>query len=311
MSPPSVFPVDHAAAKALLVGPLKTEEAQRLEPLGEGNFCFAFRERSRIVRVAKHREAAASLRAEACVLAQIGDHLPLTVPRPLFEAPRACLAFSIHEEVTGEILTRKGWSALSLAARTRAAAELAGFLRTLHSHPIDVAKRCGLGELDPAEAALRSRKDASRFLYPRLAPAIRTQLDDVLERCSAATRSECTVPVLIHCDIAPGHVLFDPTDGRLTGIIDFGDLALGDPARDFIYIYEDFGVEMLEVVITHYQREEASSLLPRVRLWYLFEAVAWTIQMCATGREAEIAEGLSEIVRELSTPGLSRAVTGE
>jgi hypothetical protein len=64
-------------------------------------------------------------------------------------------------------------------------------------------------------------------------------------------------------------------------------------------------------VITHYQREEASSLLPRVRLWYLFEAVAWTIQMCATGREAEIAEGLSEIVRELSTPGLSRAVTGE
>ena len=37
----------------------------------------------------------------------------------------------------------------------------------------------------------------------------------------------------IHNDICPDHVLADPGTGRLTGLIDFGDAMVGDPARDF------------------------------------------------------------------------------
>ena len=39
----------------------------------------------------------------------------------------------------------------------------------------------------------------------------------------------CTV--LLHCDLAPGHVLYDPSTGALTGIIDFGDVAIGEPTN--------------------------------------------------------------------------------
>lgn len=40
-------------------------------------------------------------------------------------------------------------------------------------------------------------------------------------------------PVLIHGDLSPDHILFDREKGVVTGIIDFGDMHIGDPAYDF------------------------------------------------------------------------------
>jgi aminoglycoside 2''-phosphotransferase len=295
-------PRDHAAASALLADCLPEGRHQRLVPLGEGEFCLAFRDSTRILRVAKHAEAALALRAEACVLSEIADHLPVPVPRPAFRAPEGGPAFSIHEEVRGEVLTRESWLELPPVQRNRAAADLASLLRALHGLPLDAGRRCGLLRvLEVAGFARRLLEQAPGTLYPLLDPDTRQRLDDVLTRCSAGGRYD-RATVLIHCDIASGHLLFDPADGRLTGIIDFGDLALGDPARDFIYIYEEFAPEMLAAVLSAYGREEASVLLPRVRLWYLLEAVSWTIRMHVGAEEAAIREGLHEIRRELTNP---------
>src|SRR5512140_1583027 len=38
---------------------------------------------------------------------------------------------------------------------------------------------------------------------------------------------------LSHHDLALEHILVDPSGERVTGVIDWGDLALGDPALDF------------------------------------------------------------------------------
>ncbi len=38
---------------------------------------------------------------------------------------------------------------------------------------------------------------------------------------------------LIHHDLAPEHILVTPDGTRIAGVIDWGDLALGDPALDF------------------------------------------------------------------------------
>jgi hypothetical protein len=41
------------------------------------------------------------------------------------------------------------------------------------------------------------------------------------------------------------HESIDPGTGAPAGLIDFGDLALGDGARDFTYMHEDFGPDAL------------------------------------------------------------------
>ena len=40
-------------------------------------------------------------------------------------------------------------------------------------------------------------------------------------------------PRLVHNDVHPWNLMGDPTTGRLTAILDWGDASLGDPARDF------------------------------------------------------------------------------
>ncbi len=53
--------------------------------------------------------------------------------------------------------------------------------------------------------------------------------------------------VVAHADLGAEHIL--ALDGRLTGIIDWSDAAITDPAVDFARVYRDFGPGVLEDAI--------------------------------------------------------------
>ena len=42
------------------------------------------------------------------------------------------------------------------------------------------------------------------------------------------------------------HILYDPTQGRITGVIDFGTAGLGDPASDFACLIQALGEPFLQ-----------------------------------------------------------------
>jgi hypothetical protein len=77
-------------------------------------------------------------------------------------------------------------------------------------------------------------------------------------------------------------------------------LLCGDPARDFINIYEDYGSILLEEVLHVYTGEQAPKMMSEVRKWYLLEAISWTVKMCGERRYVEMDEGLTGIRRELA-----------
>ena len=53
-------------------------------------------------------------------------------------------------------------------------------------------------------------------------------------------------PVLLHADLGPEHLLV--RDGRLAGVIDWGDARLGDPALDYAWLltgpFADWDVDL-------------------------------------------------------------------
>jgi aminoglycoside 2''-phosphotransferase len=95
-------------------------------------------------------------------------------------------------------------------------------------------------------------------------------------------------------------VLYDPQTKNVTGVIDFGDLVIGDPARDFIYIYEDYGPVILKEVLDHYAGQDAPKMMLPIRKWYLLEAISWTCQIHVEQRFTDLSHGLNEISRELA-----------
>jgi aminoglycoside phosphotransferase (APT) family kinase protein len=68
-------------------------------------------------------------------------------------------------------------------------------------------------------------------------------------------------PVFSHNDLGIEHVLVDPVTWTVTGIIDWSDAAIVDPAYDFGLLYRDLGSTALQAAIESY-RTDADDLAP-------------------------------------------------
>jgi aminoglycoside phosphotransferase (APT) family kinase protein len=83
--------------------------------------------------------------------------------------------------------------------------------------------------------------DDAAALYPRVASAVsspyRRRVESFLD--SAPPVADFT-PVFSHNDLGIEHVLVD-SQARVTGIIDWSDAAIVDPAYDFGLLYRDLG----------------------------------------------------------------------
>ncbi|PEU67938.1 aminoglycoside phosphotransferase [Bacillus cereus] len=57
---------------------------------------------------------------------------------------------------------------------------------------------------------------------------------------------------IIHADFTHHHILFNKQNKNISGIIDFGDAQIGDPAFDFAGLYYDFGHDFTTSVYEQY-----------------------------------------------------------
>jgi aminoglycoside 2''-phosphotransferase len=290
---------EHAEAAERLRAHLPLLGIERLEALGAGDFCLAFAaDGDRVVRVARHQEAARALAREACAMERIAGALPLAVPRPRFHHLPDAPPFSIHARIPGVELMRDRWDALPAAARSDAAREIAGFLAALHSLPLDAALACGVPVSDHAADARRVLDGFRAVLRPLLAADVAARVEGAYASYLAGGARWAYRPAVLHGDFGPDHVMHDAETGRVTGVIDFGDLAIGDPARDFIYVHEDFGDDVLARILPLYPLDSAGAILPRIRFHYLLAAVDWALRMREQENEDDLAEALEEIARE-------------
>lgn len=67
--------------------------------------------------------------------------------------------------------------------------------------------------------------------------------------------NQATDKALCHNDLGIEHILV--TDDKVSGIIDWGGVALTDPACDFARIYRDVGPKILDMVIAKYDTTPA------------------------------------------------------
>ena len=229
------IPLDAALAEALIAAQFPALADEPLHPLGVGWDNTAYRVGADTVfRFPRRRSAADLLAREARILPLLAPRLPVPIPAPRFVG-RPTAAFP-HPFVGYPFLPGEVASDLSLpdAARTALAAPLGGFLRALHGIPIDEATRAWAPGDEIARTDLVGR-----------APNVIDRL-----RGNAAALDEATVAALValvgrlattppwaapsrwvHGDLYPRHLLLDGAR-RFVGVIDWGDVHLGDPALD-------------------------------------------------------------------------------
>ncbi|WP_433546904.1 aminoglycoside phosphotransferase family protein [Streptomyces sp. CA-294286] len=184
------------------------------------------------VRLPRHAGAIGQARKEFRWLPRLAPHLPLAIPVPVavgepgFGYP---WPWAVSRWVQGEVAT-----ADALADSTGVATELACFLRALqrfalHDLPSGTAREGLSGwSLAGRDRATRSAIAEVDGVFDGTAM---TELWDAAMGAPAWDRP----PVWFHGDFHTGNLL--TVDGRLSAVIDFGGLGIGDPACDLMIAF--------------------------------------------------------------------------
>ncbi|HET7760703.1 MAG TPA: phosphotransferase [Gaiellaceae bacterium] len=181
-----------------------------------------------------HREVAIpGVERELAVLPELAPRLPLPVPRPVFVGTPGegyPWPFFGAELLPGE---EAGSAELDDEQRLEVALDLARFLRVLHAVELDARlPRDPNGREDMAKRTHLAREELWQLkrLGVWRAPAEAEELLLAAEELPPPERR-----VVAHGDLHFRHLLVD--GGRASGVIDWGDVCLADPAIDLSLLW--------------------------------------------------------------------------
>jgi aminoglycoside phosphotransferase (APT) family kinase protein len=180
----------------------------------------------------------ATLQKERRWLPKLAPLLPLSIPVPLavgkaeHEYP---FEWSIYRWLCGEPAT-----IAAIADSRQAARDLASFIAALQQVETTDAPAPGSHNVGRGQPLAR-RDKATRAAIDALGDAIeRDAMLSIWETALAAPVYEGP-PVWLHGDLDARNILVE--NGRITGVIDFGCLGLGDPAADVMVAWKMFPPE--------------------------------------------------------------------
>ena len=217
------------------------------------------------VRLPSSQRYAAHVNTEQVWLPKLAPHLPLPIPIPLAMGEPAHgfpWHWSINRWLEGESAAAERIDDLAQFAK-----DLAIFLNTLQSIDTNDA---------PPPGPNNFFRGGQLSVYDGETRQCINELRDVVDAQAATAVWESALeatwlgaPVWIHGDVAVGNLLVKR--GRLCGVIDFGQLAAGDPACDVTIAWTLFTGDSREAFRRQLSVDEATWV--RGRGWGLWKAL--------------------------------------
>ena len=241
------LPVDVRLVRALVDGALPEYASLPLSPLGSsGSSNALFRLGDELlVRLARQPGGSATIEKEARWLPQIGPLLPVSVPEivaigePGVDYPER---WSVVRWIDGNVPTVVDPRLEAKAARGSLALDLATVVNALHAIVVPPSALA-----DPSLRWYRGAPLAAQDVPTRRAveacrdiSELDLDLDAALQVWEQAMAlpgiEQVATPRWYHGDLLAENLLV--RDGRLTAVLDFGGLAVGDPTVDLIVAWE-------------------------------------------------------------------------
>jgi aminoglycoside 2''-phosphotransferase len=248
-----------------------------------------------IFRFPKRQNVEPQYQVERRLLPALAGALPLPIPDVAFFWPGGTAyprIFIGHHLIHGAQLAAEH---LTPGRIDEIARQLGQFLSALHRFPIEQAAQLGVPPGDQA-AWRRRHQDQFEQIQSRVLPLLGQDAQARTMRDWQAFLDDGVhfQATLIHDDLAAEHILYDPAHGTVTGIIDWGDTAIGDPAIDFTGLLAAYGEDFMERVLAHYQSEIDASFRKRMRFYRDITPLNTVLFGLDTAQEQYVQEGLAD-----------------
>lgn len=231
---------------------------------------------------------ASQVEKEFTWLPYLQKHLTMTISSPIAKGRPGCgypYAWSINKYLEGETLTDQNINSLDEFAD-----DLAKFLKNLQA--IDASK-------GPMAGIHNYYRGGNLAVYDNETITALNDLKEILpvellmkiwQSAKDATNNE--LKVWVHGDIAPGNLLVK--DGKLSAVIDFGILGVGDPACDYAMAWTFFKGKSRDIFL----KELDQTMINRACGWALWKALI-TYQ-----DDQQAASTINEIIKDRKRFGI-------
>ncbi len=264
--------------RAVLAG-VRPDLARRpLRPLGAGHESVALlldaESDTYVLRFPRGETGAASIAREARLLPELAGTLGVPIPRFAFTAPNPLGpgSFCCYPIVPGESLDEEDWHARGLLDEPETARRVAELIEAIHAFPVERARELGVPEVDLRAEHTRELPRVHAEVVPLLPPYEARRLVAAYERYLGDDGNFAVPPTLIHADLSLDHLLVDGT--RITGLIDFGDVRIGDPDYDLCYLWPETNPAFVRRLQEHRGRRLDARLEGKLRFWELADPVS-------------------------------------
>ncbi len=223
-------------------------------------------------RLPKHEWASTSLKKEIKILPKIKNSLNLSIPDFTFIGKPSeifPMYYVGYKKIEGKALTKKIFDNLSTQEKDKTAQQIAVFLKKLHSFPIDDRAKDYLKIKNFKTKCKSDYLRAKEKIYPILTSAERKSLDKIFREYLNNSYNFKYKPTLIHNDLSYDHIFFDTKENRICGIIDFGNITIGDPDYDFTLIAYYYGEKFIKQIIKYYEHQNEKRLIEKLKFFQI------------------------------------------
>lgn len=256
----------------------------RLVTPWEGTDHVAFEREGTIVRFAKEEDPAKrahEVRREAAILAAVREVATIPTPVPILCQPDE--GFLAYPKLAGVPLAHLP---LPWQVPHGFAERIGDFLTRLHALPSERAEELVEHDVWPMAEWLA----AAAQEFTAIAHHVPAHHHGPIERFLAApVPAEPDRFVFCHNDLGIEHVLVDPETREITGVIDWADAAIADPAIDFARLYRDLGPSILDELCADSGVGERARFYGRCTV---FEDLAYGLD---TGRHTYVDNSLAAL----------------
>ena len=227
---------------------------------------------SDVFRFPRAEWASVMLQNEIGLLARLRNHGVMAVN----ECKHQGEGFGVFSFIKGASLTTLALNRTTESGWVSLARDLGRILGEIHSFPLESIHSSG---------ARRTREDWLQFhqeakaQYSHLTSTGVEFIESVFAPIIDGSLSLEYQPRLIHGDLAPYHIKADLTAARISGIIDFGEAGVGDPATDISCLIYNLGLPFVKAMDTY---PYLGDTLKRALFYARTLEVQWFVQSART-----------------------------
>lgn len=216
-----------------------------------------------IFRFPKRHEIEGTMQKEINLLPELAKVLSVSIPDFEFVSEYNKKMFVGYRKILGLPLASCDYSSGNLAD------QLAKVITEMHRFPVLKATELKVPKINWRREYVEFYDRVRDKAFPLMNEALQEKAVSVWEGFLDDKDNFRFEPVFIHHDLSGcEHILCDPERGEITGIIDWGDAAIGDPAIDFTGIYWDCGEEFTKQVLVKYGGKVDETFWERTVFYY-------------------------------------------